>query len=216
MPGGGSPAAARWGEPCLRWVLCMPAAAPPCNAIPLGCLVCLPACLRPLLACRLNATARLPACLPAGAIIVDESLTSGGSYFALSRGCPQFSHLTLTGTELLPLPLQWLLLQRCWECLLMRPCYLWQCLNASACHLCPPLPTSAHPCPCRPPLCAGGAIGAGIPLAVGAAVACPDRVVINLQVRMASACVFCVSGLGACVRRLCVVGKVGQEAQWQS
>ncbi|PRW56678.1 decarboxylase [Chlorella sorokiniana] len=60
---------------------------------------------------------------PPGAIIVDESLTSGSSYWALSRGCPQFSHLTLTG----------------------------------------------------------GAIGAGIPLSVGAAVACPDRVVINLQ-----------------------------------
>ncbi|EFN57872.1 hypothetical protein CHLNCDRAFT_56997 [Chlorella variabilis] len=60
---------------------------------------------------------------PAGAIVVDESLTSGGAYWAASRGCPQFSHLTLTG----------------------------------------------------------GAIGAGIPLAVGAAVACPDRAVINLQ-----------------------------------
>lgn len=34
---------------------------------------------------------------PPGAIVVDESLTSGGSYWALSRGCPQFSHLTLTG-----------------------------------------------------------------------------------------------------------------------
>ncbi|KAI3427920.1 hypothetical protein D9Q98_006312 [Chlorella vulgaris] len=60
---------------------------------------------------------------PAGAVVVDESLTSGGSYFSVSRGCPQFSHLTLTG----------------------------------------------------------GAIGAGIPLTVGAAVACPDRTVINLQ-----------------------------------
>ncbi|KAL4420103.1 hypothetical protein ABPG77_000584 [Micractinium sp. CCAP 211/92] len=60
---------------------------------------------------------------PGGAIIVDESLTSGNSYYALSRGCPPFSHLTLTG----------------------------------------------------------GAIGCGIPLALGAAVACPDRTVINLQ-----------------------------------
>lgn len=34
---------------------------------------------------------------PAGAVVVDESLTSGGSYFSVSRGCPQFSHLTLTG-----------------------------------------------------------------------------------------------------------------------
>lgn len=60
---------------------------------------------------------------PAGAIVVDESLTSGSSYYALSRCCPPFSHLTLTG----------------------------------------------------------GAIGCGIPLALGAAVACPGRVVINLQ-----------------------------------
>lgn len=58
-----------------------------------------------------------------GAIVVDESLTSGASYWDASAGCPQFSHLTLTG----------------------------------------------------------GAIGAGIPMAVGAAVACPARVVINLQ-----------------------------------
>ncbi|KAL4444371.1 hypothetical protein ABPG75_012108 [Micractinium tetrahymenae] len=60
---------------------------------------------------------------PPGAIIVDESLTSGNAYYALSRGCPPFAHLTLTG----------------------------------------------------------GAIGCGIPLALGAALACPDRVVINLQ-----------------------------------
>jgi acetolactate synthase-1/2/3 large subunit len=69
-----------------------------------------------------NAVAALQ---PAGTILVDESLTSGGSYFAASAGCPRFSHLTLTG----------------------------------------------------------GAIGAGIPLAVGAAVACPGRVVIKLQAR---------------------------------
>ena len=48
-------------------------------------------------------TMRCPASRPppphpaAGAVIVDESLTSGSSYWALSRGCPQFSHLTLTG-----------------------------------------------------------------------------------------------------------------------
>lgn len=36
---------------------------------------------------------------PAGAIVVDESLTSGGAYWAASRGCPQFSHLTLTGAS---------------------------------------------------------------------------------------------------------------------
>lgn len=60
---------------------------------------------------------------PEHAIIVDESLTSGQSYWEASKGCPPFSHLTLTG----------------------------------------------------------GAIGAGIPLAVGAAIACPDRKVIALQ-----------------------------------
>lgn len=60
---------------------------------------------------------------PEGAIIVDESLTSGGSYFDASAGCPQFSHLTLTG----------------------------------------------------------GAIGCGIPLSLGASMACPGRTVINLQ-----------------------------------
>ena len=42
-----------------------------------------------------------PPCLPctafAGAVVVDESLTSGGSYFDAARGCPQFCHLTLTG-----------------------------------------------------------------------------------------------------------------------
>jgi hypothetical protein len=34
---------------------------------------------------------------PKGAIIIDESLTSGGTYWDQSAGCPQFSHLTLTG-----------------------------------------------------------------------------------------------------------------------
>ena len=60
---------------------------------------------------------------PEGAIVVDESLTSGNAYWDASRGCPRFSHLTLTG----------------------------------------------------------GAIGCGPPLSVGAAIACPDRQVINLQ-----------------------------------
>lgn len=60
---------------------------------------------------------------PEGTILVDEALTSGGPYFDLSRGCPRFSHLCLTG----------------------------------------------------------GAIGSGPCLALGAALACPDRVVINLQ-----------------------------------
>eukprot|EP00951_Prasinocladus_malaysianus_P005978 scaffold42223_cov38-Prasinocladus_malaysianus.AAC.1 len=60
---------------------------------------------------------------PPDAIVIDESLTSGGTYWDLSKGCPKFSHLTLTG----------------------------------------------------------GAIGSGIPMAIGAAMACPDRRVINLQ-----------------------------------
>ena len=60
---------------------------------------------------------------PEGAIIVDESLTSGGPYWNNSVDCPPFSHLTLTG----------------------------------------------------------GAIGNGPPLALGCAVACPDRQVINFQ-----------------------------------
>lgn len=60
---------------------------------------------------------------PEAAVVVDESLTSGGAYWDESARCPPFSHLTLTG----------------------------------------------------------GAIGIGMPMAVGAAVACPDRVIINLQ-----------------------------------
>lgn len=75
---------------------------------------------------RLNPTSMcqiVAALQPEGAIIVDESLTSGNTYWESSRGCPPFSHMCLTG----------------------------------------------------------GAIGCGPPLAVGAAVACPDRQVINLQ-----------------------------------
>jgi acetolactate synthase-1/2/3 large subunit len=60
---------------------------------------------------------------PVNSIIVDESLTSGNAYWEASKGCPQFSHLCLTG----------------------------------------------------------GAIGCGVPLSVGAAIACPERVVINFQ-----------------------------------
>lgn len=83
--------------------------------------------VRPEMPCgKLNATSLchiVAALQPAGAIIVDESLTSGNAYWEASRGCPPFSHLTLTG----------------------------------------------------------GAIGCGPPLAVGAAVACVTRPVINLQ-----------------------------------
>lgn len=60
---------------------------------------------------------------PENAIVVDESITSGGQYWELSKGCPPFTHLTLTG----------------------------------------------------------GAIGCGPAMSVGAAIACPDRLVINLQ-----------------------------------
>ena len=75
---------------------------------------------------RLTASAMcavIAATQPEGAVIVDESLTSGGSYWDLSAGCPKFSHMTLTG----------------------------------------------------------GAIGFGPPAAIGAAVACPGRRVINIQ-----------------------------------
>jgi acetolactate synthase I/II/III large subunit len=75
---------------------------------------------------RLNATSMcqiIAALQPEGAIIVDESLTSGNAYWDASHGCPSFSHMTLTG----------------------------------------------------------GAIGCGPPLALGAAIACPNRIVINIQ-----------------------------------
>ena len=65
----------------------------------------------------------LAALQPEGAIIVDESVSTGGAYYPLAAGSPEHSWLTLTG----------------------------------------------------------GAIGQGMPCAVGAAVACPDRPVINLQ-----------------------------------
>jgi acetolactate synthase-1/2/3 large subunit len=65
----------------------------------------------------------LAALQPEGAIIVDESVSTGGAYYPLAAGAPEHTWLTLTG----------------------------------------------------------GAIGQGVPCAVGAAVACPDRPVINLQ-----------------------------------
>ncbi|GLC46297.1 hypothetical protein PLESTB_000996200 [Pleodorina starrii] len=39
----------------------------------------------------------LAALQPEGAVVVDESLTSGSSYWEASKGCPPFVHLTLTG-----------------------------------------------------------------------------------------------------------------------
>lgn len=42
-------------------------------------------------------SAAIAATQPEGAIIIDESLTSGGQYWDYSAGCPPFSHLTLTG-----------------------------------------------------------------------------------------------------------------------
>ncbi|GAB4823280.1 hypothetical protein N2152v2_010326 [Parachlorella kessleri] len=82
---------------------------------------------RPLLPTgRLNAGSLcqvIAALQPPNCILVDESLTSGNGYWEASKGCPPFSHLTLTG----------------------------------------------------------GAIGCGPPLALGAAIACPDRTVINFQ-----------------------------------
>ena len=65
----------------------------------------------------------LAALQPENAVIVDESVTSGREYFAITSKVPPHTILFLTG----------------------------------------------------------GAIGQGIPCAVGAAVACPDRPVINLQ-----------------------------------
>jgi acetolactate synthase-1/2/3 large subunit len=70
-----------------------------------------------------KACAVLAALQPEGAIIVDESVSTGGAYYPLSAGSPEHTWLTLTG----------------------------------------------------------GAIGQGMPCAVGAAIACSDRPVINLQ-----------------------------------
>jgi acetolactate synthase-1/2/3 large subunit len=70
-----------------------------------------------------KACAVLAALQPENAIIVDESITAGGAYYALAAKTPPHSWLALTG----------------------------------------------------------GAIGYGMPCAVGAAIACPDRPVINLQ-----------------------------------
>jgi acetolactate synthase I/II/III large subunit len=67
--------------------------------------------------------AAVAACQPEGAIVVDEALTSGLSYFSQAAGAPHHTYL-------------------------------------------------GH---------VGGAIGQGLPVAVGAAVACPDRPVIALQ-----------------------------------
>ncbi|KAL6753211.1 thiamine diphosphate-binding protein [Haematococcus lacustris] len=74
--------------------------------------------LSPPVLCTVVAALQPPDC-----ILVDESLTSGGAYWDLSKGCPTFTHMTLTG----------------------------------------------------------GAIGSGPPMALGAALACPGRRVINLQ-----------------------------------
>jgi acetolactate synthase-1/2/3 large subunit len=65
----------------------------------------------------------LGALIPEGAIVCDESVTTGRNFFAMTKGAPPHDWLQLTG----------------------------------------------------------GAIGEGMPLAVGAAVACPDRKVINLE-----------------------------------
>lgn len=70
-----------------------------------------------------KAAATLVALQPEGAIIVDESVTSGSSYYRMAASAPPHSLLTLTG----------------------------------------------------------GALGQGMPCAVGAALACPDRAVINIE-----------------------------------
>lgn len=59
-----------------------------------------PCPLAPSHAGRLNAAALcevVAALQPAECIVMDESLTSGNSYWEASKGCPPFSHLTLTG-----------------------------------------------------------------------------------------------------------------------
>jgi acetolactate synthase I/II/III large subunit len=70
-----------------------------------------------------NIGAVVGALIPEGAIICDESVTTGRNFFATTEGAPPHDWLQLTG----------------------------------------------------------GAIGEGMPLAVGAAIACPDRKVINLE-----------------------------------
>lgn len=67
--------------------------------------------------------AAIGALLPAGAIVVDEAITSGAHLAEATAGCPRHDWLTLTG----------------------------------------------------------GAIGQGMPVATGAAVACPDRPVVSVQ-----------------------------------
>ena len=102
---------------------------------------------------------------PAGAIVVDESLTSGNAYWEASKGCPQFSHMTLTGEPAAAAPKggargqsnEWL-------------------PDRSAAKLAAERGLQTPPCHA-----AGGAIGCGPPLSVGAAIACPGRTVINLQ-----------------------------------
>lgn len=91
---------------------------------------------------------------PAGCIIVDESLTSGTNYYEASKGKPD--------------P--------------MRPCRMH---SLRTCADGPPPPSSSVPaegCPAFSHLFqTGGAIGIGPPLALGCAVACPHRRVINIQ-----------------------------------
>ncbi len=95
---------------------------------------------------------------PDGAIIVDESLTSGNSYWQASSGCPPFAHLTITGAH-------WWLLGLLHELKLVM---VVGCMRPSLVNI-------------GSTLYVGGAIGCGPPLSVGAAIACPDRAVINLQ-----------------------------------
>jgi acetolactate synthase-1/2/3 large subunit len=96
--------------------------------------------LTPTALCRV-----LAALQPQDCIIVDESLTSGTTYWPFSEGCPAFSHLTLTG----------------------------------------------------------GSIGSGPPLALGASVACPDRLVINLQAD--GSCLYSLQALWSQARERCNV-----------
>ncbi|KAJ9533487.1 hypothetical protein QJQ45_026522 [Haematococcus lacustris] len=94
--------------------------------------------LSPPVLCTVVAALQPPDC-----ILVDESLTSGVGYWDLSKGCPTFTHMTLTG----------------------------------------------------------GAIGSGPPMALGAALACPGRRVINLQAD--GSAMYSVQALWSQAREMC-------------
>jgi len=112
---------------------------------------------------RMNKAGRLTAeslcttvaCLqPEGTILVDESLTSGGSYWERSKvSCGPGSKV----------PARWKVHIFLYLTLVFASTWVQGCPRFS--HL----------------TLTGGSIGAGPALSIGAAVACPERLVINLQ-----------------------------------